>query len=211
VILDSIDKFRANEEYMNLRKEMRMNQRILKIESWLQNNWWKTNVVKKIENVHFVVKFEERTVKKEMNLMVSHMVVIPECMEFEKIHNPCGSKIEKAINCLKWKKEKFRLNKIKFTKSNEISDLFGRTGAKYGVQVNLNSFLIWKYTIRRNIYAEITILSGIVVFRQIRSRKKRSRLEILFEIMQNPILKNNFNVNNLYMLNKDNLKFLMHL
>jgi hypothetical protein len=141
--------------------------------------------------------------------MVSHVVTIPECTEFEKIHNICGSKIEKAIKYLKWKKEKFRLNKVKSTKNNDIDDLFRRTGMKYGVQVKLNSFLIWKYSVRWNIYAEIKLLSGNVVFGQIRSRKKRRKLEILFEVMRNTILKNNFNVDKLYVMNKENLKFIM--
>jgi hypothetical protein len=144
-----------------------------------------------------------------LKLVKSHAVTVPECVEFERISRLCVEKIEKAINYLKWKKEKFRLNRCKCVNVNEIDKLFGQSNIKYGIQVKLNSFLIWKYTVRWNVYAEIALLSGRVVFEHLRSRKNRIRLEVFFDLMQNSILKNNFEMNKLYLLNHDNLKMLM--
>jgi hypothetical protein len=74
--------------------------------------------------------------------------------------------------------------------------------------VKLNSFLIWKYTVRWSIYAEIALLSGNVLFGNLRRRKKRRKIEILFDIMKNSILKTKFEMGKLYVLDNENLKLL---
>jgi ABC-type uncharacterized transport system ATPase subunit len=48
VILDVIDKYRANSEYIGILKEMAMDQRVSKIEPWLKSCNWKFNSIRKI-------------------------------------------------------------------------------------------------------------------------------------------------------------------
>jgi hypothetical protein len=57
----------------------------------------------------------------------------------------------------------------------EIDELFGDKKVKYGIQVKLNNFLIWKYTVRCDLYAEVILLSGKVAFGYLSNRKKRRR------------------------------------
>jgi hypothetical protein len=97
---------------------------------------------------------------------------VPECSEFERISKFWIEKVEKAITYLKWKKEKFRLMKCNNISSVEISELFCDSKIRYGIQVKFNSFLIWKYTVRWNIYAEITLLNGRVTFGYLRKKKE---------------------------------------
>jgi hypothetical protein len=111
-------------------------------------------------------------------------VTVPECAEFERISSWNVDKIEKAINYLRWKKDKFKMVKNNNISNAVIDELFGNMKVKFGIQVKLNNFLIWKYTVRWNLYAEITLLSGKVTFGYLRNRKKRRRLEILFSLMQ---------------------------
>jgi hypothetical protein len=90
-----------------------------------------------------------------------------------------------------------------------IDDLFGNIKVRFGVQVKLNKFLIWKYTVRWNLYAEITLLSGRVIFGNLRNKKKRRRLEVLFGLMKEMVLGNKFEKDSLYLINQDNLKVML--
>jgi hypothetical protein len=137
------------------------------------------------------------------------VLTVPECAEFERINKWTADKIDKAVNYLRWKKDKFKLTKNNNISGVAVDELFGDTKVKFGIQVKLNSFLIWKYTVRWNLYPEVALLSGKVILGYLRSRKKRRRLEILFSLLQNPILNNRFEWDKLYLINQDNLKRLL--
>jgi hypothetical protein len=47
-ILDSIDEYRANFDYFNLLKEMKMDQRIVNIRDWLVSNNWKAISIREL-------------------------------------------------------------------------------------------------------------------------------------------------------------------
>jgi hypothetical protein len=209
VILDVIDKYRANSEYIGILKEMEMDQRVLKIEPWLKSCSWKFNTIRKIRNFHIIGKLEKRSLSKQRLWTEKHVVTVPECAEFERVSSWNVDKVEKAINYLRWKNNKLKLVKNNNVSNAVIDELFGNTKIKYGIQVKLNNFLIWKYTVRWNLYAEITLLSGKATFGYLRNRTKRRRLEILFSLIPGPILKNRFEMNKLYLINRDNLKRLV--
>jgi hypothetical protein len=61
-IMDVIDESRANRGYLDLLQEMKMNQRVSSIEKWLLSNEWKSDEVKKIKNIHYVVKPEKEMI-----------------------------------------------------------------------------------------------------------------------------------------------------
>jgi hypothetical protein len=80
---------------------------------------------------------------------------------------------------------------------------------KYEIQLKLNSFLIWNYKIRWSLYAEVAILSGNIIFVNLRNKKKRKRVEILYNLLKNQMLEGKFEVERLYEIEgEENLKCL---
>jgi hypothetical protein len=75
----------------------------------------------------------------------------------------------------------------------------------------LNSFLIWKYTVRWSLYPEITLFNGEMIYGNLRSKKKKRRIEILYELLRKLILEKKFEENKIYkMVNKENMKRLIN-
>jgi hypothetical protein len=71
-ILDVIDGYRANYECINMIKEMKMDQRVFKIEKWLINNEWKDYQKRSIKNLHILGKVRESTIRKEVVMLKTH-------------------------------------------------------------------------------------------------------------------------------------------
>jgi hypothetical protein len=207
VMLDTIDKYRANSIYLGLLKQMMMYQRVVMMETWLLSHEWKNDQILQVKNVHLFGKFIRNRLDKSLCLK-SQVVTIPECSNFEKVSSWCEKKIDKAICYLKWKKDKFKLQRNNIIDNTLIENLFDDT-MKYGFQVKLNSFLIWIYTVRWNLYAEISLLSSKVMFGCSRSRKKRRRLEVMYSLWYNLVLKNKFKSNKLYLVNQSSLKVIL--
>jgi hypothetical protein len=208
MMVDVIDSYRANSEYIGILKEMAMDQRVREIETWLKSRTWKFDLIRKIRNVHLIGK-SRRKVSKWWLCTEKHVVSVLDCSEFEKVSSWSAGKIEKAICYLRWKKDKFKLVVNENVNSAVIDDLFGNTKVRFGVQVKFNRFLIWKYTVWWNLYAEITLLSGRVIFGNLRNKKKRRSLEVLFILVKEMVLRNKFERDSLYLINQDNLKILL--
>jgi hypothetical protein len=110
-IIGTINEGRANYEYIKLMKEMKIANRISKIEDWLLNNNWNSEIMKDIINIHIMgcpklIKFEK--IAKFENCSV----IIPSNPEFEMVKDINLNKVNKAVNFLKWKRCKYRPNKI---------------------------------------------------------------------------------------------------
>jgi hypothetical protein len=165
--------------------------------------------LKKVRNIHYLGKLNEKIVKREMVNMISHAVIIPVLENFEKVYKPNLRKIEKAVHYIKWKREIFRLETTRNVGKDEMKILFDRGKTKVEIQMKFNSFLILKFTMKWNIYAEIALFSGNIVFGNLNSRKKGRGNEIIFDIMKNSILKIKFEVNKLYILGSNELEFLI--
>jgi hypothetical protein len=207
-MMDVIDKSRANREYLDLLKEMKMNQRVSYIEKWLLSKEWKTNEIRKVRNIHFVGKLEKEIFNRVIMNLSTHAITVSGSENFEKLYEPGFNRVEKAVEFLKWKKEKVRLDYNKLIKPGEIEVLF-ENEVKYGVQMKVNSFIIWKYTLKWSICAEIAMFSGVVLFGNLKSKKKRRKMEMLINIIQKSGLKFKIKLNKLYVLDKNSLKFLM--
>jgi hypothetical protein len=135
------------------------------------------------------------------------VITIPECTNFEKVCNWCEEKIDKAICYLRWKKDKFKLQK-RIIENALIEETFD-SSAKNGIQAKFNSFLIWKYTVMWNLYAIINLLSCKVTFGCSRSKKKRRRLEVLYNLLYRLMLKNRFESNEMMLINQNSLKTIL--
>jgi hypothetical protein len=135
-------------------------------------------------------------------------VTLSSSENFERIYEPGFDKIEKAIKFLKWRKEKYRLNYNKLTGPREVEELF-KNDVKYGIQMKVNSFMVWKCTLKWSIYAEVTMFSGIVLFGNLKNKRKRRKVEVLTDIIQSSGLKSKIEFGKLYVLDKNRLKFLV--
>jgi hypothetical protein len=61
--------------------------------------------------------------------------------------------IDKLVSYLPWSKEKFRTNKVRLKSIEEISEILMLNKNSYDIQIKENSFIIWKFTIKWELYA----------------------------------------------------------
>jgi hypothetical protein len=79
VMLDFIDSYRVNSEYIGIFKEMGMDKRVRKIESWLKSHAWKFDLIRKIRNVHLIGKSRKK-LSKWWIYTEKHVVTVPDCL-----------------------------------------------------------------------------------------------------------------------------------
>jgi hypothetical protein len=173
---------------------------------WCFLEKWKYDQIRQVRNIHLIGKCIRRRLNRKWTLK-NQVITIPECTNFEKVSNWCEEKIDKAICYLRWKKDKFKLQK-KNIENTLIEEAFD-SSAKYGFQVKFNSFLIWKFTVRWNLYAIINLISCKVTFGYSRSKWKRRRLEVLYNLLYSLLLKNGFESNEMMLINQDSLKTIL--
>jgi hypothetical protein len=108
-MIDSIDKSRANAEYIKLMKEMKISNRVNEFESWLLGREWGTEAKKKVTHVH-VLECPNSVKTKKVQNSRRYSIVIPNNLDLEIIKQVNPSKVNKAISYLKWKRNKYRPN-----------------------------------------------------------------------------------------------------
>jgi hypothetical protein len=64
-------------------------------------------------------------IRKEVCNFKIHMVTVPDNENFEKVKKYCFGKLEKAINYLKWEREKYRINRIDLDKVRNVEKNIG--------------------------------------------------------------------------------------
>jgi hypothetical protein len=116
--------------------------------------------------------------------------------------------LNKAIKYLKWVRNRFIINRGNI-ESADILDL-NLWKQSFGCQRSENKFIIWKHVIKWKLYAEVLINEKVALIEGFGRRKKRRRIEVLF----NYIMKFNYLVRmkerKLYnIFTKDNLEQLI--
>jgi hypothetical protein len=107
---------------------------------------------------------------------------IPSSSEYEIINKLEMSKIDKAINYLKWTRSKFKL-KERELKIIDFIDL-NLNKQMFGWQRDEDKFIIWKHAVKWSRYAEINANNEAMLFEGFSRKKKMRRVEILFNCMK---------------------------
>jgi hypothetical protein len=80
----------------------------------------------------------------------------------------------------------------------------------FGMQKKENSFIIWAISVRWSIYAELNFVHKTALFDNLRSRKKRRRIDLLFNLLKDVVDKMKFEKNKIYnRINRENLRELI--
>jgi hypothetical protein len=114
--------------------------------------------------------------------------------------------IEKEINYLRRKVDRFRIWKEVFSNMKEIVDELDLENTQYAVQLKENNYLLWKFKKKWRLIAEVNFKYNTIKteFKLTGRKKKRRKLNILanlFEVGRKFI--NNIDVN--ILINKQNL------
>jgi hypothetical protein len=108
-----LDSKRANNRYIKLLEEFKMDQKVSSLKSWLISIKWKTVKEKIIRNTHYIGKFENYKTKEEVFKLRNHIVSVLENWNLETIKYKYPSEIDKLVSYLKWNQEKYRVNKVR--------------------------------------------------------------------------------------------------
>jgi hypothetical protein len=167
-LVDSIDQGRVNREYFRLLKEMNMFSRFVKIENWMLGRSWSSDIIKKVMHKHFSsYNFFKQRRTKFRNPMA---VCIQNNINFEIVSKTSYSSISKAIKYLKWNRNKFKI-KVAEVKSEDVFNL-NLDKISYGITNK------WKR------YAEINVMKEALLFESFVKRKKRKRIETIFNCLE---------------------------
>jgi hypothetical protein len=126
-------------------KEMKISKRIDKIEKWLMSKEWETQPRKKVDNIH--VLGSPKLKEFEGTKFKRFAIIIPDSSEFEIFKEFSLSKVNKAISFLKWKRNKYRPNKVEFDYEEAATVLKIWTNS-FGVQKGIDRFIIWKFSVK---------------------------------------------------------------
>jgi hypothetical protein len=172
-IIDTIDKGRANTEYIKIMKEMKISNRIVKLENWLISNDWSEETKKNVTQLHILDC--PNSIKVKDFKEAKYSVIVKDNPDYEMIKEVSPSKVNKAISYLKWKRNKYRARELKVS-YEEASDSLKIWNNSYRVQKSIDRFIIWKFSIKWEVYAEILFNSDLVILNGFGNRKKRKKL-----------------------------------
>jgi hypothetical protein len=174
--VDSIDQGRVNRYYFNCLKEMKMFNRIAKFEKWLINQVWKNEITKKVNHRHYSnYNFFKQKKSKFKNPVA---VTLQDSDDFKIINKSSSSSVNKAINYLKWNRNKFKIHNGK-VKAADIINLKLKETA-YGIQKEENNYVIWKHVLKWKKYAEINLFDEGILFEVFNKKKRRKKVETIF-------------------------------
>jgi hypothetical protein len=120
---------------------------MVQLKERLINNEQKKQILKIVKNVHFISKLEHHKIKKEILCFKGHAVIILGNNCFERIKFNKSNEIENLVNHLKWGKGKYRIGNIKLKSTEEVGEMLN-TKNSFGFQVEENSFILWKFTVK---------------------------------------------------------------
>jgi 7-cyano-7-deazaguanine synthase in queuosine biosynthesis len=78
-ILDIIDIYRANEIYLNLLEEYKMDQRAIELKCWLKSIDRNSKGIKKIVNIHFIGKLTTHKLTKKNIKVTNYKLTNDQC------------------------------------------------------------------------------------------------------------------------------------
>jgi hypothetical protein len=181
-LVDSIDQGRVNSDYFQILKRLDMFNRFVKIEKWLLSRNWNNNFVKRVKHRHYSNYnfFKQRRTKFRNPMAVN----IQNNMNFEMVNKAGTTSINKAINYLKWNRNKFKL-KNDIVNINDLLSLNLEKNS-FGVQKEEKNFVIWKHAEKWRKYAEINTLGDALIFESFekRKRKRRKKVETIFNCLR---------------------------
>lgn len=202
-----IDEGRVNILYFKLMKSMNMFNRLKHLEEWLMSKEWRKGLKMKVMHIHILGSSNNIKMRKVWGLE-KFAVNIPENDNYEIIGQLIPAKVNKAVSNLRWIRNKYRQNKISYD-INEATNLLKIWKCSYGIQRNIDRFIIWKYAIKWEVYAEILFNGKLIIMNGFGNRKKRRKIDILYDIinsfqrmfkMKNDRIYNLFNQKNLKQL-----------
>jgi hypothetical protein len=156
------------------------------------------------ESIHYITMFKSEKVYslKDMN---GYQLTTNESNLITPIKNERKS-IEKEINYLLRKVDRFRIWKEKFTNMKEVIDDLDIDNSQYAIQLKENNYLLWKFKNKWRLLVEVNFKYNIVKteFQLTRRKKKQRKLNTLanlFEVGRRFV--NNIDMN--ILINKQNL------
>jgi hypothetical protein len=138
--MGTIDSYRCKEFYTQILRKFKLDKRL---NTDLINFGRKKKVeapseVK--ENIHFITLFKSEEIYSLKN-MKGYKLTVKENDTILSIKNERKS-VEKEINCLRRKVDRFRIWKEKFTNLKEITETLDLDNLQYAIQLKENNYLI---------------------------------------------------------------------
>jgi hypothetical protein len=169
-----------------------------------------TNSSKIIENIHFITLFKSEKVF-TLKDNIGYQITTNEGEMSISINNERKS-IEKEINFLRRKMDRFRIWKEKNSNMEEITNILDLKNMTYAIQLKENNYLLWKFKRKWKLIAEINTRFNLakMEYMMINRKKKRRRINILtnlFDVTRNIIMNTGLNM----VINKGNLYYLIKL
>jgi hypothetical protein len=116
--------------------------------------------------------------------------------------------MNRAISYLRGIKCNFKMKKVKIDPS-EISNL-KLWKCSFGIQRSIDRFIIWKHAIKWKEYAEVLIKDKIAYINGFSNRKKRRKIEVMFNVVDNFQIMIKMKAGRIYdIFNRDNLGLLI--
>jgi hypothetical protein len=178
-----IDQDRVNELYFDFMKKMNIFNRLRDIEAWLLSKDWKKEMKKEVVHIHVLGNSNNMKMKKVPGLDRLD-INVPRNDNFEIVREFEISKVNKAISYLRWVRNRYRLNNIKYD-FEEAANLLKIWKYSYGIQKSIDRFIIWKYAIKCEMYPEMLFKKKLIYINGYGNRKKRRRIEVLYNAINN--------------------------
>jgi hypothetical protein len=116
--------------------------------------------------------------------------------------------INKAVNYLKWNRNRFKLNIGKVTWLDIMN--LELDNVSFGIQKEEENFVIWKHMVKWTRYAEVNYLNEGIVFESKCKKKKRRRIETIIKCVKEFGIDRKIKMNKIYELfTKENRKFII--
>jgi hypothetical protein len=142
---------------------------------------WCKEPKKEVMHIHIVGNLNKVRMKKCLN-SEKFAVNKPRNVNYEIIDQLNLIKVNKAINYLRWIRSKHRPNKVYYN-LEEATNLLKVWKCSYGIQKSIDRFIIWKYAIKWEIYAEMLFNGNSVIMNGYGNRKKKKKIDLIFSMI----------------------------
>jgi hypothetical protein len=141
--MGTIDSYRCKELYTQILEKFHLDKR-LNTELINYGREKKINVAKEIKkNIHFITMLKSEEIY-SLRDMKGYQLTIKENNAILPIKNERKS-IEKEINFLRRKVDRFRIWKKELSNMKEIVDELDLENTQYAIQLKENNYLLWKF------------------------------------------------------------------
>jgi hypothetical protein len=134
-------------------ESMNMFNRMKNFENRSLSGDWSKKIRKKIVHIH-VLGNSNKMKLKNFFWMDKFAVSISRNENYEVRKELKSSKVNKAISYLRWIRNKYRPDNVNYD-IDETANLLKIWKCSYGLQRSVDRFIIWKYAVKLEIYAEI--------------------------------------------------------